>query len=121
MYRKGLKMNSKGNFSPFLIALTLLISITYLPATASFTSEAVFNPTIEAKKTYTKIVIDGEFDVDEWRHSARSSNFVERFPGDKTAPEVKTEIFLTYDDDNLYVAFICHDDPEAIRATFCSR
>jgi hypothetical protein len=47
--------------------------------------------------------------------------FVERYPGDMIEPDVKTEAYVTYDDDNLYVAFFCHDDPDAIRATMCQR
>ena len=30
-------------------------------------------------------------------------------------------MYITYDNENLYVAFDCHDDPADIRATMCQR
>jgi len=49
------------------------------------------------------------------------TNFVEIFPGDNTEPLNPTEVYLTYDEDHLYVAFKCYDDPDLIRATMCQR
>ncbi|MCP4706372.1 MAG: carbohydrate binding family 9 domain-containing protein, partial [candidate division Zixibacteria bacterium] len=42
-------------------------------------------------------------------------------PGDQTKPPVNTEAFITYDDNKLYIAMICYDDPSVIRASFCER
>ena len=56
-----------------------------------------------------------------WRGAAMAGNFAEHSPGDQTKPEVDTEVLITYDDDNLYVAWICYDDPAEVRASFCER
>ena len=56
-----------------------------------------------------------------WLSAGRAVNFVERYPGENTRPPVETEAFITYDDNNLYVAFVCKDNPDDIRATMCQR
>jgi hypothetical protein len=56
-----------------------------------------------------------------WATAGRATAFAERFPGDGTEPPVQTEAWLTYDDENLYVAFICRDDPSLLRATMTQR
>ena len=81
----------------------------------------LFKPTLEISKTLASIDVDGQLNDPGWRSAARVDNFVERNPGDNTEPEVKTEVYTTYDDHNFYVAFVCHDDPKAIRATMCQR
>jgi hypothetical protein len=90
-----------------------------VPATESF--EPVYNPTLEIKKAAGAVNIDGNLADSEWKDASRADNFVEVSPGEMTRPEVQTEAYITYDDDNLYVAFICRDDPSAIRSTMCQR
>ncbi|MGB2988921.1 MAG: carbohydrate binding family 9 domain-containing protein [Candidatus Zixiibacteriota bacterium] len=101
-----------------IIASVVLLS---LPALASSPFEPVFQPRLEIEKSDGAISIDGELNDAEWKGAARVANFVERSPGDNTKPEVETEAFITYDNDNLYVAFVCYDDPATIRATMCQR
>ena len=91
------------------------------PALATKNWEPVFNPKLKIERTTEPIKIDGSLDDAGWQSAGRTDMFVERYPGDMTEPDVRTEAFLTYDDDHLYVAFFCHDDPDAIRATMCQR
>ncbi len=102
---------------PIIVGLLLSSSLVF----ASTTFEPVFRPTLEIEKTDGSIKIDGKLNDSAWETAARAANFVERSPGDNTKPEVETEAFITYDQDNLYVAFACHDDPASIRATMCQR
>jgi hypothetical protein len=83
--------------------------------------EPVFNPTLETIKIAKAIKVDGKLDDAGWSLAGVAANFVERNPGDNTRPLVDTRAYITYDDDNLYVAFVCKDDPDAIRATMCQR
>ncbi|MBZ5521861.1 MAG: carbohydrate binding family 9 domain-containing protein [Acidobacteriia bacterium] len=47
----------------------------------------------------------------------RLNAFVQRAPNDGTAPSQRTEIYLGYDHDNLYVVWMCYDrEPGKIRA-----
>jgi Domain of unknown function (DUF5916) len=89
-------------------------------------SSAAFVPnallTFDALRCNTPVHTDGKLDEPIWQSAKRVSNFCEVEPGDNTKPPVKTEAMFAYDDDNLYVAFICYDnDPGAIRASVADR
>lgn len=47
--------------------------------------------------------------------------FVQREPGDLTPVSEPTTAFLSYDNDNLYVAFVCRANPSSIRARMARR
>ncbi len=66
--------------------------------------------------------IDGRLDDDAWRTAARLGHFVEITPGDNVRPAADTEVFVAYDETNLYVGFECFDPhPEEIRASVTDR
>ncbi len=102
---------------PAMLAL-VLCSVPVLSASAF---EPVVNPQLETARASGDIRVDGKLDEAAWSSAARAGNFVERFPGDNLEPQVQTEALVTYDDENLYVGFICRDDPERIRATMSQR
>ena len=83
--------------------------------------QPVFNPSIMIAGIDGKIDIDGKLDDSGWKNAVNIGNFVERYPGVNLMPNVKTEVLLTYDEHNLYVAFKCQDDPAKLRATMCQR
>lgn len=108
-----------GCNSPLPIAALIL---TFFIAVATATPfEPVFNPVVTIQKSSQNVSIDGKLDLDEWAEAARIYHYVERHPNDNTEPEVRTETFVTYDQDHLYVAFVCYDDPALLRATMCQR
>ena len=43
-----------------------------------------------------------------------ATDFAEHQPGDQVQPPVDTYAMMSYDDDFLYVAFMCYDDPAEI-------
>ena len=43
------------------------------------------------------------------------TDFRQRDPGDGVPASQKTSAFLSYDDKNLYVVFVCQDDPDQVR------
>jgi hypothetical protein len=47
---------------------------------------------------------------------ARITHFIQREPHDGQPVTQPTEAYLGYDEKNLYVVFICHDDPAKVRA-----
>ncbi len=81
----------------------------------------VYKPELRISKAAGPIDIDGDLGDEGWRGAAKAANFAEHSPGDQTKPEVDTEVLITYDNTHLYVAWICHDDPGEIRASFCER
>ena len=65
-------------------------------------------------------VIDGSAgDADGM--GARIAQFVQRTPGDGVPVSQPTMAYVSYDDANLYVVFICTDDPAKVRANVARR
>ncbi|MFH2037149.1 MAG: DUF5916 domain-containing protein [Candidatus Zixiibacteriota bacterium] len=84
--------------------------------------KVTYLPEMTTRRTTSPIIIDGELNETDWLTLPRANNFAEHRPGDQVRPPVMTEAMITYDDENLYVAFIAHDhDPGAIRATLSDR
>ena len=81
----------------------------------------VYHPELTVSRAAGPIEIDGKLEDAGWLGAARAHNFAEHNPGDQTKPEVDTEVWITYDDVNLYVAWLCYDDPGEVRASFCER
>lgn len=78
-------------------------------------------PLLAIERAAGPITIDGRLDDAGWRGAARADGFSEVEPNEKARPPVGTEVFLAYDDEKLYAAFRCEDDPAAVRATYCER
>jgi len=76
----------------------------------------------QVTRSATPVKIDGVLDEDAWKTATVIDLPYEWFPGDNVTPPVKTEALVTYDGDNLYVAFRCQDpEPRAIRAHLMDR
>ncbi|RMG62823.1 MAG: hypothetical protein D6715_11910 [Calditrichaeota bacterium] len=80
-----------------------------------------FRPVLQINPAAGPITIDGELDDPGWRSAARANHFVEIFPGDLTPPPIHIEAWLTYDENNLYLAFRIQDDPQKIRYSLRDR
>lgn len=52
---------------------------------------------------------------------ARVTGFRQREPGDGTPVSQETSAYLSYDDKNLYVIFVCKDEPGKVRAHLAKR
>lgn len=102
-------------------ALCTLLLLTATMALAQPGHTPNIQPRLEISRAMGDISIDGELTDPGWRAAGQAENFCERFPGENIAPGAVTEAWITYDDDNLYVAFRCQDDPATIRATLCQR
>jgi hypothetical protein len=90
------------------------------PATNGFVPND--HPTLHVPPARETIVIDGDLSDPAWQHAGRALNFAENFPGESTEPPVKTEAWVTYDEANLYLAFVAYDDdPSSIRASLRDR
>lgn len=69
-------------------------------------------PYLFAKKTTEVIKVDGIADEMIWQEAMPAKDFYQYFPNDTSAAEGKTEIFVTYDDKNVYLLAKCHDGLE---------
>jgi hypothetical protein len=59
-------------------------------------------------QTDEKIVLDGEMNEAAWQQGKASGKFWQNFPGDSIHAKSQTEMYMTYDDENLYIAIVCH-------------
>ncbi len=66
-------------------------------------------------------VIDGNLDEPQWQTAAKFTDFVQTEPGDKVAPSRETIAYLGYDTENLYIAFMCFDEPDKISYSIAKR
>jgi hypothetical protein len=106
------------------IRLTLLTICLLCPALAWGDSELFrpnVHPSINISPAIGQIVIDGDLTDSGWRDATKAGNFCENSPGDQVKPPVRTEVLVTYDQDNLYLAFIAHDDPDRVRVGLRNR
>lgn len=79
-------------------------------------------PVYHVARLKGEIRIDGRLNDSGWQGLPRASNFTEQFPDNGARPPAQTEVMLTYDEDNLYIAFICYDpDASSIRSSWSDR
>ncbi len=65
-------------------------------------------PSLELRHTAQSITIDGTLDEDAWFSGSPAVNFWENFPSDSTRSDWPTEIYMTYDDQFLYIGAKCY-------------
>jgi hypothetical protein len=104
-----------------LIGIFVLTVLAGANVAATPTFEPVYNPLLQTARVTEAIEIDGDLTDAGWKRAGRAHQFVESFPGDNVEPAVQTYSYIAYDQDNLYIAFVCKDDPKSIRATMCQR
>ncbi|MGI8668737.1 MAG: DUF5916 domain-containing protein [Aridibacter sp.] len=76
---------------------------------------------VTVPKFETAPTIDGRIDEEMWKNAAQFKNFVQTNPGNNIAPSKETIAYMGYDEENLYIAFMCFDEPDKIRATVAKR
>jgi hypothetical protein len=89
-------------------------------------SSASYRPnpilTFDVPRLAQALTIDGRLDEPHWQVATKLTGFLEIDPGDNCRPKAETEAMLAYDDEYLYIGFMCHDeDPSAIRANVTDR
>ena len=67
-------------------------------------------------------IIDGVVSDDEWYKAVRWDEFYQTSPGDNTEPSERTEVYLAYDENNIYCMAKCYfEDMNRLRDFHCSR
>jgi len=64
---------------------------------------------IHIKQTDEKITIDGLFNEEVWKRAERSGKLTRVTPTDTGYAIAQTEVMMTYDESNIYLAAICYD------------
>ncbi len=102
-----------------------VLTLALLTAAGSAAGQDGFSPNVDPslhiRPAEGEIKVDGRIDDAGWKGVAVADNFCETSPGYNIKPPVKTEAYLTYDNDNLYVAMIGYDNPADVRGSLCER
>jgi hypothetical protein len=92
------------------LLFTLFIAAFMMAATAVSQEPAAVKKQYQAVKlTHQAPVIDGRLDEPFWQTTQKGGQFVQSEPYEGKAPSQPTEYAITYDDNNLYVAYWCYD------------
>lgn len=98
---------SKVDLSSFLKGKFLLSFILYF--VLNFFAFAQVEPGLNIFKAKSEIVLDGVLEEISWSDAQVAKDFCQNFPYDIGPASAKTEVKITYDDQNFYVAAICYD------------
>lgn len=89
---------------------------------AACAAPAFGKSSLKAVRTPRPIEVDGKVDEAAWQAAPAFRDFVVSYPRQGARPSQETEVRILYDDDNLYVSFVCHDsEPTRIVATLDRR
>ena len=79
--------------------------------------ESVYS--LNVKKTSEKILVDGVLSESVWTQAEIATDFWMSFPvdGEKAPDELKTQVQMTYDDQNIYLGVICYGSDDYVIQT----
>ena len=87
----------------------LALAVLAAPAAAQSERDAA-RPTLTATRVMTAPAIDGEVLGDAaWSTAAAATGFHQTTPDEGEPATERTEVFVVYDDEALYVGVVCHD------------
>ena len=104
-----------------VLALTFALPLAaQQPATPPAAPPAA--PSFEVRAATSKIEVNGVLDEQAWQDATVVPVEFEWLPGDNAKPPVRTDALVTFDADNVYVAFRAYDPkPSEIRAHLMDR
>ncbi len=104
----------------FLFFLVPCLAASVMPQTEGSLASVV-RETVTIPKFAAPLVIDGKLDDEMWKQAAVLKDLIQTSPGDNIPASKPTEVYLGYDETNLYVAFKCWDERDKIRASIVQR
>lgn len=90
------------------IAYTIFCFFLSLPLLFAQTKMSERQPDVGVKRTTEMITLDGKMDEAIWQQSQPAKDFWLTFPTDTSRAQLQTEIYMVFDDKNLYVATKCY-------------
>ena len=89
---------------------------------ASAAGSLAGRPSVQPPRTQVPPIVDGRLDDAVWQDAALITGFVQRQPQDGAPATEKSEVYVAYDSDNIYLGFYAHySDPGMIRANRTDR
>lgn len=112
----------------FFLTLLFIQRMILFPIATEETGTRTYKTDIFAEKvmqmpsTEQTIAVDGQLTEDCWKDALKIPLNYEISPGENTPPPVKTDCYLAYGRDHIYVGFVCQDpNPSEIRAHLSDR
>ena len=108
-------VNSCSFATKFLIRVTirpvflLTVIVFYFFYNSSFAQNIPEQASITIKRTKESITIDGILDENAWKNADKAKDWYLSFPVDTAFANSQTEAMLIFDNEYLYIGFICHD------------
>lgn len=101
---------NRTNMKPLLPFLLLLGCCSWVSSayTQNIDPASRAQPAIQVKRTPSKPIIDGQVEEELWFQGRPATDFWELFPSDSVLCSAQTEVYMSYDDEFLYVAAICY-------------
>lgn len=88
---------------------TILLLLLILSLTASLYAQKINNSyRLHIRKASSEIIIDGVLDEEAWSEADVATDFFMITPMDTSFAKVKTDVRMTYDDQNLYLIVVNH-------------
>ena len=110
---------------PALVLVWLAAAVPARPQAAlppQTEKQKIESPRFTVTRAASKVKVDGVLDEEAWASATVIPLPFEWTPGDNIPPPVKTECLVTYDTNNVYIAFRCFDpEPRKIRAHLMDR
>ena len=97
---------------PLVPAAALALLASAAPARAQLpvsSRDAAGHITIRATRITTPIKVDGKLDEEAYRETEALTDFIQSEPQQGAPSSERTEAWVLFDDDNLYVACRCWD------------
>lgn len=112
MKNKTLKNKEfKSKSLPLIIKLFSTLVCILFSANLSFAQQkhkAAYE--LQVNRQDSTLVIDGILSESVWKKAEKANDFYQTYPTDTVYSVTKTEVLLTYDENNLYIAAICYDN-----------
>jgi hypothetical protein len=103
-------------------AIIMLGGLTFTQESKNVLSGTPDHPSYMVKKSSSPINIDGTLDEAAWADATVMKILFEYMPGDNIPAPVDTDFLITFDENNLYMAFRSYDpDPSQVRAHLMDR
>lgn len=101
--------------------LPLLLAALATPGDTATAHTPHYRPTFEVRRASGPIRLDGVLDDEAWADAVVATGFTEIEPTFGAAAPVRTLVRMTYDQDNLYLAFDARGDGSPVRANLSQR
>lgn len=95
---------------PLLVNLVCFIFLTSAIHAQSFTSDAPVSRDLHIKRATDPILLDGRINETSWQEADIAKDFFQYFPVDSVIAEDQSEVRMTFDDQNLYIAVKCYSN-----------